>query len=111
MFFQNSEISRVWKLYSSEEKRNIIIYIIGIMLYKFGLEAFNGSLIPLAANRYDQEASYNNSSAHRFERVELLIGLNQAFQCIVSILIRPVTKRWPTRTNYSFNFNLYSWNG
>jgi hypothetical protein len=34
-----------WKSFSGTEKRNITIYILGIMLYKFGLEAFNGSII------------------------------------------------------------------
>ncbi|CAF4336800.1 unnamed protein product, partial [Adineta steineri] len=43
MSSRKSGLFRIWKLYSSREKRNIIIYIVGIMLYKFGLEAFNGS--------------------------------------------------------------------
>lgn len=34
-----------WKAFTASEKRNIAIYIGGIMLYKFGLEAFNGSII------------------------------------------------------------------
>lgn len=32
-----------------------------------------------------------------FERVGLLQGLNQAFQCVGAILIAPLIKRWPTR--------------
>jgi MFS family permease len=89
---------KVWTLFSRQEKRNILIYIIGIMLYKFGLEAFNGSIITLATNRYDQDA-YNTGTASRtFEKVGLLSGLNQAFQCVGSILIAPLIKRWPTRT-------------
>ncbi|EXJ70011.1 uncharacterized protein A1O5_07084 [Cladophialophora psammophila CBS 110553] len=32
-----------------------------------------------------------------FERVGLLTGLNQAFQCVGSILIAPLIKRWPTK--------------
>lgn len=47
------EVAGSWKLFSPEEKRNIAIYILGIMLYKFGLEAFNGSITALATNRYD----------------------------------------------------------
>ena len=34
-----------WKAFSAVEKRNITIYICGIMFYKFGLEAFNGSIV------------------------------------------------------------------
>jgi len=104
-------ISRIWKLYSPHEKRNIIIYIVGIMLYKFGLEAFNGSIVTLATNRYDQEAFHSNSTINTFERVGLISGLNQAFQCVGSILIAPLTKRWPTRTVLSisiFAFAIFS---
>ncbi|CAF3900953.1 unnamed protein product [Rotaria magnacalcarata] len=87
-----SEISRIWKLHSSEEKRNIVIYIIGIMLYKFGLEAFNGSIISLAINRYDQEAFHSNSTIRTFERVGLISGINQVCQCIGSVLVTPLAK-------------------
>lgn len=91
-----------------------MIYILGIMLYKFGLEAFNGSIVALATNRYDREADLNpDSSRNTFEvrhrsspfgmklmvmqRVGLLVGLNQAFQCVGSILIAPLIKRFPTK--------------
>ena len=103
-----SSISRIWKLYSPLEKRNICFYIIGIMLYKFGLEAFNGSIVTLATNRYGQEAHHHNLTARTFERVGLLTGLNQAFQCIGSILIAPLTKRWPTRTVLSISIFIFA---
>jgi MFS family permease len=111
MSFKKSGFVRIWRLYSAQEKRNIGIYIIGIMLYKFGLEAFNGSIITLATNRYDQEAFHSNTTVRTFERVGLLSGLNQAFQCLGSILIAPLTRRWPTRTVLSisvFVFALFS---
>jgi len=81
-------------LFTAQEKRNILIYISGIMLYKFGVEAFNGAIITLATNRYDQDAYETETSTHTFEKVGLLIGLNQAFQCIGSSLISPLIKRW-----------------
>jgi len=81
-----------WRTFSREEKRNIAIYIAGIMLYKFGLEAFNGSVIALATNRYDYDAEINKTKARTFERVGLLAGLYQAFQCVGSILIAPLIK-------------------
>lgn len=108
---KKSGIKRIWNLYSYEEKRNITLYIVGIMFYKFGLEAFNGSIVTLATNRYDQEAFQRNSTARTFERVGLLSGLNQASQCIGSILIAPLTKRWPTRIVLSisiFTFAVFS---
>ncbi|OAL27991.1 hypothetical protein AYO20_09613 [Fonsecaea nubica] len=90
-------IKESWRLFTPMEKRNIAIYIVGIMLYKFGLEAFNGSIVALATNKYDYEAWLTDTTPRTFERVGLLTGLNQAFQCVGSILIAPLIKRWPTK--------------
>lgn len=88
---------RVWaelrdslRAFTPQERRNIAIYIAGIMVYKFGLEAFNGSIIALASNRYDYESIRDGTPSRTFERVGLLTGLNQAFQCFGSILIGPL---------------------
>ncbi|KAK0725861.1 major facilitator superfamily domain-containing protein [Lasiosphaeris hirsuta] len=83
--------------FSPQERRNIIIYIAGIMVYKFGLEAFNGSVVALATNRYDFESIRDRTPSRTFERVGLLTGLNQAFQCVGSILIAPLVKRFATK--------------
>jgi len=100
-------LSRTWNLFTSQEKRNIFLYIIGIMLYKFGLEAYNGAIITLATNRYDQDAFSHGVHSRTFEKVGLLSGLNQAAQCIGSILIAPLIKRWPTRTVLSASIFLF----
>ncbi|EEP82544.1 conserved hypothetical protein [Uncinocarpus reesii 1704] len=92
-----STITESWKSFTPTEKRNVAIYIGGIMLYKFGLEAFNGSIVTLATNRYDYESIKNNTVSRTFERVGLLTGLNQAFQCVGSILIAPLVKKFPTK--------------
>lgn len=86
-----------FRLFTKDEKKNIAIYIVGIMLYKFGLEAFNGSIIALATNRYDEDADRAGVDPNTFERVGLLQGLNQACQCVGSILIAPLIKQYPTR--------------
>jgi MFS family permease len=90
-------VLNTWALFTPTEKRNIAIYIAGIMLYKFGLEAFNGSIVALATNRYDYDARQTKSVARTFERVGLLTGLNQAFQCVGSILVAPLVKRFATK--------------
>lgn len=64
-------LRRVWRVYSSTERRNIAIYVVGIMFYKFGLEVFNGSIITLATDRFGD---------HAFKKLGILQGLNQAFQ-------------------------------
>lgn len=61
----------IWATYSPGERRNIAIYILGIMLYKLGLEAFNGSITTLAVDRFGKDA---------FRKQGMLQGLNQAFQ-------------------------------
>ncbi len=87
----------ILRSYSAAERRNIAIYIVGIMLYKFGLEAFNGSIVTLATNRYENDAFKAGTKAKTFERIGLLVGLNQAFQCVGAILIAPLIKRFPTK--------------
>ncbi|KUJ09146.1 uncharacterized protein LY89DRAFT_788539 [Mollisia scopiformis] len=104
-------VLRTWALFSPLEKRNIAIYIGGMMLYKFGLEAFSGSIITLATNRYDNEAKLSNTAPQTFFKVGLLTGLNQAFQCVGSILIAPLMKHWPTKSVLSLAivvFGLFS---
>ncbi|CAF4198182.1 unnamed protein product [Rotaria sordida] len=101
-------IATIWYLFSGREKRNILIYMIGLMLYKFGLEAFNGSVVSLATNRYDRDAYDSGGSAHTFEKVGLLVGLNQACQCIGSILIAPIIKHWQTRIALSISIFFFA---
>ncbi|CAF1374377.1 unnamed protein product [Adineta steineri] len=103
-----TEKKNIWNLFSGKEKRNIFIYMLGIMLYKFGLEAFNGSIVSLATNRYDRDALHSGSTARTFEKVGLLVGVNQACQCIGSILIAPLIKRWSTRTVLSISIFLFA---
>lgn len=86
-----------WGVFSPQEKRNIAIYVAGIMLYKFGLEAFNGSITSLATKRYDYDALKAGVAPQTFAKIGLLTGLNQACQCVGSILIAPLVKRYPTR--------------
>ncbi|KAK5655536.1 hypothetical protein OQA88_5467 [Cercophora sp. LCS_1] len=87
-------ISETWRLFTAVERRNIAVYILGIVVYKFGLEAFNGSVIALATNRYDYDALTSQTPAKTFERIGLLTGLNQGFQVVGSILIAPLIKRY-----------------
>lgn len=78
------------------------------MLYKFGLEAFNGAIVTLATNRYDQDAFQMQTPSRTFEKIGLLSGLNQAFQCAGSVLIAPLIKRWPTRTVLSGSIFIFA---
>lgn len=68
-----------WKLYTPKERRNIAIYTLGIVFYKFGIEAFNGSIITLATDRF--------RAVNTFSKLGALTGLNQAMQCVGAILI------------------------
>ncbi|KAF8313949.1 major facilitator superfamily domain-containing protein [Cantharellus anzutake] len=84
------EVKRIIALYSPTELRNIATYILGIMLYKFGLELFNGSVVSMATDRF--------TAAHTFGKLAILTGLNTAMQCVGAILIAPLVKKLPTRT-------------
>lgn len=98
MLFDKNGFCATRALFTPDEKQNIFIYIVTIMLYKFGVEAFNGSIITLATNRYDHDAHHSRTSTRTFEHVGLLIGLNQASQCIGSMLVGPLIKHWRTQT-------------
>lgn len=93
---RESNVYTTWYLFTPVEKRNIMLYILGIMMYKFGLEAFNGSFIALATNRYDHDAKVGGYTPVTFARVGLIQGLYQACQCVGAILVAPLVKRWPT---------------
>ena len=95
-----ADLAASLRAFTPQERRNIIIYIAGIMVYKFGLEAFNGSIIALASNRYDYEAIQTGTPSRTFERVGLLTGLNQAFQCFGSILIGPLVRATLSHTGH-----------
>jgi hypothetical protein len=82
--------SEIWNSYSGIEKRNIAIYILGIMFYKLGLEFFNGSITTLATDRFNAATTFTKLGAAQ--------GVNQAAQCVGAILIAPLIKKWPTRS-------------
>ncbi len=43
---------QLWGAFTPEQRRNIAIYTLGIMCYKFALEYFNGSFITQANERF-----------------------------------------------------------
>ncbi|OOF90844.1 hypothetical protein ASPCADRAFT_134876 [Aspergillus carbonarius ITEM 5010] len=90
-------VHKGWNDFTPKERREAAFYILGIVFYKFGLEAFNGSVITLATNRYDYDALRTQTSPKTFQRVGLMVGLNQACQCVGSILIAPLIRRYPAR--------------
>lgn len=67
-----------------------MIYMLGIFMYKFGLEAFNGSISTLAQDRFKANRTFTKWGA--------LSGLNQAMQCVGSILIAPLIRKYATRS-------------
>ncbi|KAF9983650.1 hypothetical protein BGZ65_001580, partial [Modicella reniformis] len=85
--------------FSRQETRNVIIYVVGIMMYKFGLEAFTGSITLLATDRFNKESAFAN--------LAILQGLNQAFQCVGSIAIAPLIKRYPTKSVLATSIGLF----
>ncbi|KAJ2915556.1 hypothetical protein MD484_g4859, partial [Candolleomyces efflorescens] len=95
-----SAIRSVWRSYTYAEKRDIGIYMAGIMFYKLGLEFFNGSITTLATKRFE--------SGQTFTKMGAAQGLNQAAQCAGAILIAPLVKRWPTRTVLSAAITMFA---
>ena len=86
------------RLFTPAERRSIIIYVLGIMAYKFGLEAFNGSIVSMATILFDRDADRAGVKRTTFYQIGVLTGLNQATQCVGAILVAPLVKKYPTRT-------------
>ncbi|KAJ1018242.1 hypothetical protein NDA18_006401 [Ustilago nuda] len=79
----------LWSAFTAEQRRNIAIYTGAIMCYKLGLEYYSGSFITQANESF---------GARRFEKIAILTGTNYAAQCIGSIIVAPLIKRFPTRS-------------
>ena len=71
--------------YNISEKKNIVFYIIGIMLYKFSLETMNACLSGIVLNRV------KTNSGVMWADIQ---GLNLLGQCIGTLLIGPFVKRF-----------------
>jgi len=67
-----------WRLFSHLELRNLFLYISGLMLFRFGLDVFNWSIITLAVDRF---------GSHQFEKLGALTALNLLMQCVGAVLI------------------------
>ncbi|KAJ7252640.1 hypothetical protein C8J57DRAFT_73292 [Mycena rebaudengoi] len=83
----------LYRIYTPKERRNFFIYTLGIMCYKFALEWFNGGFITMANERFGDQ---------RYKKIGILTGMNSAMQCVGSIIIAPLIKRYPTRSVLSY---------
>ncbi|KNC97187.1 uncharacterized protein SPPG_07575 [Spizellomyces punctatus DAOM BR117] len=72
--------------FSVAEKRDIILYVLGIMCYKFALESYTGTISSLALDRFPV--------GKRFFYKGFLDGFNQAAQCVGSIAVAPLMRRF-----------------
>lgn len=93
-------IPPIWSCFSQGQKHNIILYIWGIMMYKFGLEYFNGAFMTMANERFEPR--------DRYQKMAILTGLNYATQGLGSIIISPLVKHCPTRSVLSIGSVLFA---
>eukprot|EP00128_Syssomonas_multiformis_P011615 Colp12_sorted_trinity150504_noHs@16414 len=93
-----SNVKAAWSSFSTIEKRNIALYIIGIMCYKFALESYLTSINNLAVGRFGKGA----------QALGILVGFNQAMQCVGSILVAPVVRWFSTKGVLSTSIWLFA---
>lgn len=74
------------------EKRDMLLYILGVMFFKFGSEAFNGSVVALATKLFDATGMGGS-----FGRLGVLQGLNLGMRCFGSIMVPPLIRRFASR--------------
>ncbi|KAG5462255.1 MAG: hypothetical protein BJ554DRAFT_5444, partial [Olpidium bornovanus] len=75
--------------YSPKDKRNLTVYIAGIMLYKFALETLNGCVSSIVIRRTAPELGPNTLWT-------TMLAMNYACQCLGSVLVAPLAKRYKT---------------
>ena len=78
--------------FTHSERRDMLLYIIGVMLFKFGSEAFIGSVVGYATKRFDA-----GGGGGTFERIGILQGLNLGMRCLGSILVGPLLRKFASR--------------
>ncbi|KAL0060626.1 hypothetical protein AAF712_012569 [Marasmius tenuissimus] len=99
---QEDKMIGPWKDFTNTQLKNMAVYILGIMFYKFALEWYNGAFINLANERFGDA---------KYTKIGILTGLNYAMQCVGSIIVAPLIKKYPTRSVLStavFIFGLIS---
>ncbi|ORZ31763.1 hypothetical protein BCR44DRAFT_1416876 [Catenaria anguillulae PL171] len=79
--------AKVFPDFTPTERRNVAIYIMGIMGYKFALENLSGCFSNIILQRVPQNPSTVWST---------IVSVNFAAQSIGSLLVSPLMKRWPT---------------
>ncbi|KAI9222055.1 major facilitator superfamily domain-containing protein [Blastocladiella britannica] len=84
--------------FSAAEKKNLTVYIGGIMCYKFALETLTGCMSNIVLTRY------TNSPAAIWGTV---VSINYACQSIGSLLVSPLIKRFPTSRVLSMSILLF----
>eukprot|EP00128_Syssomonas_multiformis_P001876 Colp12_sorted_trinity150504_noHs@33661 len=82
-----AHVKETWQCFSKSEQRNIVLYIIGIMCYKFALESYLTSVNNLAVGRFGKGAT----------ALGILVGFNQAMQCVGSIMVAPAVRWFTTK--------------
>ncbi|KAJ3111966.1 hypothetical protein HDU96_005105 [Phlyctochytrium bullatum] len=86
----------IFKEFSAEEKRNIALYTTGVLLYKFVLETMGACISGIVLNRltYDWANNKANPQSSRGLTWTSMLSINLAMQCIGSMLIGPLVKRF-----------------
>lgn len=91
------ELRSTLELFSPTERNDIAIYIVGIMVFKFGTEAFNGSIIALTTKLFDKQGTVTGGSSSIFQYIGMMQGLNLGMRCFGSILVGPLVNRFPIK--------------
>ena len=81
----------LYESYSKPESRNLILYIIGLMTFKFALETMNACMNGIVINRLAKDPSQKTSAGVVWAQMQ---GLNLALQVVGSLLVGPFIRRW-----------------
>ena len=77
--------------YTKDESRNLVLYLSGLMTFKFALESMNACMNGIVINRGGAGSLGKSFAGTTWAQMQ---GLNLAMQVVGTLLIGPLIRRW-----------------
>ncbi|KAI5811208.1 hypothetical protein DFH27DRAFT_620186 [Peziza echinospora] len=96
-------LKRIWQSYTPIERKNIMLYILGLMLYKFSFEIWTGALTTISLTRFHPQTDEDGDDEGEGEGspvgiLGVLQALNLLSQCVGTAFVSWGLRRgWSTR--------------
>ncbi|KAF8425198.1 hypothetical protein EV426DRAFT_62652 [Tirmania nivea] len=79
-------LKKIWRSYTTKERRNIAFYIAGLMFYKLSFEIWSGSLTTIALARFHHDGEDSLDENTPVGMLGALQSVNLVFQCLGTVV-------------------------